>query len=102
MNAVSDTHRTRCGSNRPAARRSKSARTFVPDANAPCPLDRVTRQFKAPSPNPLWVADFTCVSAGLLETRCGSVFRVCVVFNLIAFLALVHPPFSDLAPWSAV
>jgi putative transposase len=43
-------------------RRSKSVRTTVPDAKAPCPLDRVNRQFCADRPNPLWVADFTCVS----------------------------------------
>jgi putative transposase len=33
-----------------------------PDANAPCPLDRVNRQFKADRPNQLWVSDFTYVS----------------------------------------
>ena len=31
-------------------------------ANAPCPLDRVNRQFKAERPNQLWVSDFTYVS----------------------------------------
>jgi transposase InsO family protein len=34
----------------------------VPDANAPCPLDRVNRQFRADRPNQLWVSDFTYVS----------------------------------------
>ena len=29
---------------------------------APCPLDRVHRQFKAERPNQLWVSDFTYVS----------------------------------------
>jgi putative transposase len=29
---------------------------------APCPLDRVNRQFKAERPNQLWVSDFTYVS----------------------------------------
>lgn len=33
------------------------------DAKAPCPLDRVNRQFKAQRPNQLWVSDFTYVSA---------------------------------------
>nr|WP_080933030.1 IS3 family transposase [Xanthomonas albilineans] len=32
------------------------------DAKAPCPLDRVNRQFRAERPNPLWVSDFTYVS----------------------------------------
>ena len=44
------------------ARRGKSVRTTVPDAKAPCPLDRVNRQFQAERPNQLWVADFTYVS----------------------------------------
>ena len=40
-------------------RRGKSVRTTVPDAKAPCPLDRVNRQFEAQRPNELWVADFS-------------------------------------------
>ena len=40
-------------------RRGKSVRTTVPDAKAPCPLDRVNRQFQAQRPNELWVADFS-------------------------------------------
>ena len=43
-------------------RRGKSVRTTVPDAKAPCPLDRVNRQFKADRPNQLWVSDFTYVT----------------------------------------
>jgi putative transposase len=42
--------------------RGKAVRTTVPDAKAPCPLDRVNRQFKAERPNQLWVSDFTYVS----------------------------------------
>jgi transposase InsO family protein len=34
-------------------------RTTVADTAAPCPLDRVNRQFTASRPNQLWVADFT-------------------------------------------
>lgn len=44
------------------AMRGKGVRTTVPDANAPCPLDRVKRHFKAERPNQLWVSDFTYVS----------------------------------------
>ncbi len=44
------------------ARRGKTIRTTVPDRSAPCPLDRVNRQFKADRPNQLWVSDFTYVS----------------------------------------
>jgi putative transposase len=42
--------------------RGKPVRTTIPDKAAPCPLDRVNRQFKAPAPNQLWVSDFTYVS----------------------------------------
>ena len=44
------------------ARRGKTVRTTVPDTSAPCPLDRVNRQFQADRPNQLWVSDFTYVS----------------------------------------
>ncbi len=43
-------------------RRGKQLRTTVPDPKAPCPLDRVNRQFRAERPNQLWVSDFTYVS----------------------------------------
>jgi len=44
------------------ARRGKPVRTTVPDRSAPCPLDRVNRQFTADRPNQLWVSDFTYIS----------------------------------------
>jgi transposase InsO family protein len=44
------------------AMRGKSVKTTHPDTAAPCPLDRVNRQFSATRPNQLWVADFTYVS----------------------------------------
>jgi putative transposase len=42
--------------------RGKRVRTTISNAAAPCPLDRVNRQFKAPHPNALWVSDFTYVA----------------------------------------
>jgi transposase InsO family protein len=42
--------------------RGKSVRTTITDKGAPCPLDRVNRQFRAPAPNMLWVSDFTYVA----------------------------------------
>jgi transposase InsO family protein len=44
------------------ARRGKRVRTTISEVSAPCPLDRVNRQFKADRPNQLWVSDFTYVS----------------------------------------
>ena len=43
-------------------RRGKTVRTTVGDSKAPCPLDKVNRQFCAQRPNQLWVSDFTYVS----------------------------------------
>ena len=42
--------------------RGKEARTTITDKAAPCPADRVNRQFRAPRPNALWVSDFTYVA----------------------------------------
>jgi len=42
--------------------RGKPVRTTVSDRAAPCPLDRVNRQFQAPAPNRLWLSDFTYVA----------------------------------------
>ena len=42
--------------------RGRRVRTTVSDRAAPCPLDRVNRQFKAARPNVLWVSDFTYVA----------------------------------------
>ena len=38
-------------------RRGKVVRTTISDNKAPCPLDRVNRQFRAERPNQLWVSD---------------------------------------------
>jgi putative transposase len=42
--------------------RGKVVRTTISHSKAPCPLDRVNRQFRAERPNQLWVSDFTYVS----------------------------------------
>src|SRR5687768_1693268 len=36
--------------------RGKPVKTTVSDRAAPCPLDRVNREFQAPRPNALWVS----------------------------------------------
>ncbi len=43
-------------------RRGKVVRTTIGNPAAPCPLDRVRRQFSVERPNQLWVSDFTYVS----------------------------------------
>ena len=43
-------------------KRGKVVRTTIGDNKAPCPLDKVNRQFRAERPNQLWVSDFTYVS----------------------------------------
>jgi putative transposase len=42
--------------------RGKTVRTTVSDKAAPCPRDKVNREFRAPAPNRLWVSDFTYVA----------------------------------------
>jgi putative transposase len=42
--------------------RGKAKKTTVPNPAAPCPEDRVNREFYAPAPNRLWLSDFTYVA----------------------------------------
>ena len=42
--------------------RGKPVRTTISDKAAPWPHDHVNRQFHAPTPNRLWVSDFTYVA----------------------------------------
>ena len=42
--------------------RGKTVKTTFSDKAAPCPPDKVNREFNADKPNTLWVADFTYVS----------------------------------------
>jgi len=55
--------------------RGKSVRTTISDKAAPCPLDHVNRQFKAPRPNVLWLSDFTYVA-----TRTGFVYVALIIY----------------------
>jgi transposase InsO family protein len=62
--------------------RGKPARTTVSDKAAPCPLDKVNRQFQASAPNMLWVLDFTYVAtwAGFVYVAFViDVFARCIV-----------------------
>ena len=42
--------------------RGKPVKTTLSNPAAPCPRDKVNRQFRAPRPNMLWVSDFTYVA----------------------------------------
>ena len=42
--------------------RGRTVKTTISNPAAPCPRDRVNRQFRAPAPNVLWVSDFTYVA----------------------------------------
>jgi putative transposase len=42
--------------------RGKPVKTTIGDKAAPCPQDKVNRQFRVDRPNALWVADFTYVA----------------------------------------
>jgi transposase InsO family protein len=42
--------------------RGRKVKTTVNNPAAPCPRDKVNRQFRAPRPNMLWVSDFTYVA----------------------------------------
>ena len=59
-------------------RRGKKARTTVPDRSAPCPRDKVNRNFRADAPNRLWVSEFTYVSTW------GGFVYVAFVINVFA------------------
>jgi hypothetical protein len=64
--------------------RGKSVKTTISDKAAPCPLDHVNRQFKAPRPNVLWLSDFTYVA-----TWTGFVY-VAFVIDAYARRIVVH------------
>jgi putative transposase len=51
--------------------RGKSPKTTVSDRSAPCPLDRVNRQFRVAGPDRLLVSNFAYVAtwAVLVERR---------------------------------
>lgn len=63
--------------------RGKPIRTTISDKAAPCPLDRVNRQFFAPAPNMLWLSDFTYVA-----TWQGFVYVAFVIDALHAALSV--------------
>jgi putative transposase len=54
--------------------RGQTVKTTVRGTSAPCPQDKVNRQFQAPRPNALWVSDLTYVA-----TRSGFVYAAFVI-----------------------
>ena len=79
--------------------RGKPLRTTISDKAAPCPLDLVKREFHAPAPNQLWVADFTYVA-----TWVGFVYVAFVidVFSrrIVGWRPAAAQPTSCSTPWS--
>jgi putative transposase len=53
--------------------RGKQVITTHPDVSQPCPDDKVNREFKALSPNQLWVSDFTYTPS---PRKVGTGFRI--------------------------
>ena len=49
--------------------RGRTIKTTVSDKAAPCPLDKVNRQFRAERPNALWVSDFTWTDQPFVDIR---------------------------------
>ena len=63
-------------------RRGKKTVTTISNPKAPCPLDKVNREFKVSRPNALWVVDFTYV-----HTWTGFVY---VAFVIDALEQAIH------------
>jgi putative transposase len=59
---------------RGVVRGQRRVRTTLPDTASDCPADLVARQFRAPGPNRLWVADLTYV-----KTHSGWVYVAFIV-----------------------
>ena len=57
--------------------RGKVVRTTISDNKAPCPLDRVNRQFKAERPNQLGFGLHLCLHLARLAVRCLRYRRLC-------------------------
>lgn len=75
--------------------RGRRVRTTVPADVADRPLDRVKREFSAPAPNRLWVADFTYVAtwAGFVYVA----FVIDVFSRYIVGWRVTSTPKTDLA-----
>ena len=56
--------------------RGKVVRSRVSDLKAPCPLDKVNRQFKADRSNQFWVSDLTQVSTDTIVIATAVQFNV--------------------------
>ena len=90
-------------------RRGKSVRTTVPDAKAPCPLDRVNRQFYADRPNQLWVptspmsrpgrASSTSPSSSMSSARCIVGWRVSTTMHTDFVLDALEQALYARQPW---
>ena len=79
------------------ARRGKAFKTTIPDEVADRPVDLVNREFRAPAPNRIWVADLTYVKtsvgfvyvAFITDVYSRAIVGWCVSRSLRSDLALV-------------
>ena len=76
--------------------RGKPHRTTIPDKKAPCPLDKVNRQFRVPAPNMLWVSDFTYVATW--KGFAYAAFVIDAYARRIRRLACQHDPSCRVCP----
>jgi hypothetical protein len=74
-------------------RRGKTTITTVSNPKAPCPLDKVNREFRVSRPNALWVVDFTYV-----HTWAGFVY---VAFVIDAYARRIAPVPLRVSIWPA-
>ncbi len=71
--------------------RGKQVITTNPDVSQPCPDDKVNREFKAQSPNQLWVSDFTYVSTAArqhMHSMCERGGRAWFMSHLLSMSSL--------------
>jgi transposase InsO family protein len=65
--------------------RGKPHRTTVPDKKAPCPMDKVNRQFRVPAPNMLWGEPWSAIGPRTM----ASDFTYVATWKGFAYVAFV-------------
>ena len=71
--------------------RGKVVKTTVPDTSAPCPRDKVNRQFRAPAPNLLWDRPFSAIGPRTM----GDDFTYVSTWQGFVYATVVIDTFAD-------